>query len=99
MNGYGVCRGGDHRAPQSGGSCPCGMVTRIPARRPAPAPLGADVLALLDKCLRDGPGVLDPQASGLLRERAAQLLAALDVPGLDASGFGVAGARVEDAAA
>jgi hypothetical protein len=53
------------------------MVTRIPARRPAPAPLGADVLALLERCLRDGPGVLDAQASGLLRERAAQLLAAL----------------------
>ncbi|MGY1773614.1 hypothetical protein [Blastococcus sp. SYSU D00813] len=93
MNGYGVCRGGDHRAPQSGGSCPCGMVTRIPARRPAPAPLGADVLDLLERCLRDGPGALDPQASGLLRDRAAQLLAALDVAGL-----GAAGARAEDAA-
>ncbi|RBY85255.1 hypothetical protein [Blastococcus sp. TF02A-26] len=59
------------------------MVTRIPARRPAPpaTPLGADVLALLERCLRDGPGVLDPEASGLLRERAAQLLAALDVAG------------------
>ncbi len=78
MNGYGVCRGGDHRAPQTGGSCPCGMVTRIPARRPVPEPLGADVLALLERCLRDGPSVLDPVASGLLRERAAQLLAALD---------------------
>ena len=81
MNGYGVCRGGDHRAPQTGGSCPCGMVTRIPARRPAPEPLGADVLALLERCLRDGPGPLDPVASGLLRERAAQLLAALDLTG------------------
>ena len=82
MNGYGVCRGGDHRAPQTGGSCPCGMVTRIPARRPVPEPIGADVLALLERCLRDGPGVLDPVASGLLRERAAQLLAALDPPAL-----------------
>ena len=84
MNGYGVCRGGDHRAPLSGGSCPCGMVTRIPARRPAvpPSPPGADVLALLERCLRDGPGVLDPVASGLLRERATQLLAALDLAGV-----------------
>jgi hypothetical protein len=59
------------------------MVTRIPARRPAaePVPLGADVLALLERCLRDGPGGLDPVASGLLRERAAQLLAALDLAG------------------
>jgi hypothetical protein len=83
VNGYGVCRGGDHRAPQSGGSCPCGMVTRIPARRPAalPAPLGADMIALLERCLRDGPGVLDPEASGLLRERATQLLAVLDLAG------------------
>jgi hypothetical protein len=81
VNGNGVCRGGDHRAPQSGGSCPCGMVTRIPARRPAPEPPGADVLALLERCLRDGPGVLDPRASELLRERAVQLLAALDVAG------------------
>ena len=80
MNGYGVCRGGDHRAPQTGGSCACGMVTRIPARPPA-VPPGADVLALLERCLRDGPGVLDPVASGLLRERATQLLAALDLAG------------------
>jgi hypothetical protein len=83
VNGNGVCRGGDHRAPQSGGSCACGMVTRIPARRPAvpPSPSGAEVLALLERCLRDGPGVLDPVASGLLRERATQLLAALDLAG------------------
>ena len=83
MNGYGVCRGGDHRAPQSGGSCPCGMVIRIPARQPVvpAATPGADVLALLERCLRDGPGSLDPAASGLLRERATQLLAALDLAG------------------
>ena len=94
MNGIGVCRGGDHRAPQSGGSCPCGMVTRIPARRPAPEPvaaqaLGTDVLALLERCLRDAPGALDPAASELLRERAVQLLAAL---GPAALGGGVADA-------
>jgi hypothetical protein len=56
------------------------MVTRIPSRRPA-APPETDVLALLERCLRDGPGGLDPVASGLLRERAAQLLAALDLVG------------------
>jgi hypothetical protein len=80
VNGNGVCRGGDHRAPLSGGSCACGMVTRIPARRPA-APPGADVLALLERCLREGPGGLDPVASGLLRARATQLLAALELAG------------------
>jgi hypothetical protein len=55
------------------------MVTRIPARRPAAVPPGTDVLALLEQCLRDGPGALGPVASGLLRERAVQLLAALDL--------------------
>lgn len=24
------CPGGDHRAPRTGGSCPCGMVTAVP---------------------------------------------------------------------
>ena len=88
MNGHGVCRGGDHRPPPTGGSCPCGMVTRIPARPSTPPPLGSDVLALLERCLRDGPGALDPAASGLLRQRAAQLLAALDLtaPPPDAGG-------------
>ncbi|MGY1747023.1 hypothetical protein [Blastococcus sp. SYSU D00695] len=96
MNGSGSCRGGDHRAPQDGGSCPCGMVTRVPARRPAAprrndtgaAPDPADsnavgldtaALALLERCLREGTGALDPAASTLLRDRATRLLAALDL--------------------
>lgn len=88
------CSGGDHRAPGSGGSCPCGMVTRIPARAgvrtASPFPDLRDVLA---RCLYDGPGdPLAPDAldlrpsdiriSGLLRQRADQVLAALAAAGV-----------------
>jgi hypothetical protein len=31
----GTCSGGNHLAPRTGGSCPCGMVTRIPAPQKA----------------------------------------------------------------
>ena len=36
------CPGGDHRPPATGGSCACGMVTRVPSPRPPvrPGPLG-----------------------------------------------------------
>ena len=69
-------------APQDGGSCPCGMVTRIPApKRPAAGP-SPEVLALLAQCLDDGSGGLDAAASGLLRERADRLLAAFTTAGL-----------------
>jgi hypothetical protein len=58
------------------------MVTRIPPRkRPAPSP-SPEVLALLSQCLDDGAGALDAAASGLLRERADRLLAALTASGL-----------------
>ena len=79
----GKCSGGKHTAPRTGGSCPCGMVTRIPApRRPAPNP-PPEVLALLAQCLGDdGSQALDAAASGLLRERADRLLAALTTAGL-----------------
>ena len=77
----GTCSGGKHLAPKAGGSCPCGMVTRIPApKRPAgPSP---EVLALLAQCLDDGAEGLDAAASGLLRERADRLLAAFTTAGL-----------------
>ncbi len=81
----GTCPGGDHRAPKAGGSCACGMVTRIPARRPAAQP-PAEVLALLARCLSEGSDGLDAVASGLLRERADRLLAALTAAGLLSSG-------------
>ena len=77
----GRCYGGRHEAPKSGGSCPCGMVTRILAPKRAPAGPPPEVLALLAQCL-DGSEGLDAAASGLLRERADRLLAALTTAGL-----------------
>ncbi len=82
------CPGNDHRAPVEGGSCPCGMVTRIPAAQPSPRIDVRDVLAL---CLYDGPGDpltaddprrADVSMSSLLRQRADQVLAALADAGL-----------------
>ena len=78
----GRCSGGRHEAPKTGGSCPCGMVTRILApKRPAAGP-PPEVLALLAQCLDDGCEGFDAAASGLLRERADRLLAALTTAGL-----------------
>ena len=81
----GRCSGGNHLAPRTGGSCPCGMVTRIPAPKRPPAGPPPEVVALLAQCLNDGPEVLDAAASGLLRERADRLLAALTTAGLTLS--------------
>jgi hypothetical protein len=82
----GRCSGGRHNAPETGGSCPCGMVTIIPAPpRPAAGP-PPEILALLAQCLADGSDVLDPAASGLLRERADRLLNALTTAGLLTAG-------------
>lgn len=79
----GRCSGGRHLAPKTGGSCPCGMVTRILApKRPAAGP-PPEVLALLAQCLNDDRSEgLDAAASGLLRERADRLMAALTSAGL-----------------
>jgi hypothetical protein len=91
------CPGGDHRPPSTGGSCACGMVTRIPQaapRRTAPKPLvPPEVRDALARCLYDGPG--DPLApdvtdhrpddmrmSGVLRRRADRMIAALAAAGL-----------------
>jgi len=76
------CSGGKHLAPKTGGSCPCGMVTRIPAPKRVTAGPPPEVLALLAQCLNDGSPALDAAASGLLSERASQLLAALTTAGL-----------------
>ena len=77
-----LCTGGKHLPPATGGSCACGMVTRIPARKkPAAAP-PPEVLALLAQCLDEGSEALDAAASGLLRERADRLMAALTTAGL-----------------
>jgi hypothetical protein len=78
----GKCSGGRHLAPKTGGSCPCGMVTRIPAPQRPAAVLPPEVLALLAQCLNDGSQAIDAAASGLLRERADQLMAALTTAGL-----------------
>jgi hypothetical protein len=58
------------------------MVTRIPARKRPAAPPSPEILALLTQCLDDGAEGLDAAASGLLRERADRLLAALTTAGL-----------------
>lgn len=89
MTESGRCSGGRHNAPKTGGSCPCGMVTIIPAPRRAVAGPPPEVLALLAQCLAEGADVLDPAASGLLRERADRLLSALTTAGL----FPAAGAE------
>jgi hypothetical protein len=86
MTESGRCSGGRHNAPKTGGSCPCGIVTMIPAPRRAVAGPPPEVLALLAQCLADGADVLDPAASGLLRERADRLLSALTTAGLLAAG-------------
>jgi hypothetical protein len=77
----GRCSGGNHLAPKSGGSCPCGMVTRLPAAPELPP----EVLELLAQCLDDGPEGLHAGAAMLLRERADRLLAAFTTAGLEIS--------------
>ena len=73
-----LCPGGDHRPPASGGSCACGMVTRVPSRRPAvrppvrPGPLvPPEVRDMLARCLYDGPG--DPLAPDADNHRLADM--------------------------
>lgn len=60
------CPGSDHRAPRTGGSCGCGMVTVVPARPAAPR---TGIRELLARCLDEDA---DPD----------RLLAALAVAGL-----------------
>ena len=93
-----LCPGGDHRPPATGGSCACGMVTRIPTAAPAPrkAPrplVSPEVRDALARCLYDGPGdplandltdhrPADVRMSSILRQRADRMLAALAAAGL-----------------
>ena len=82
MSEHWMCSGGKHLAPMTGGSCPCGMVTRIPAaKRPAAGP-PPEVMALLAQCLDGGTAALEAAAVGLLHERAERLMAALTTAGL-----------------
>ena len=80
MSQTGRCSGGNHHAPKTGGSCPCGMVTRLPVPADEPPP---EVLELLARCLGDGIEALDAGAALLLRERADRLLAAFSTAGLE----------------
>jgi hypothetical protein len=96
MSPRAFCPGGDHRPPSTGGSCACGMVTRVPPAqvpvRPRPS-VRPEVRDALARCLYDGPG--DPLAldatdhrpdevrmSAILRRRADRMLAALAAAGL-----------------
>ena len=80
MSQTGRCSGGNHHAPKTGGSCPCGMVTRLPVPADEPPP---EVLELLALCLGDGIEGLDAGAALMLRERADRLLAAFSTAGLE----------------
>jgi len=98
------CPGGDHRPPATGGSCACGMVTRVLSRKPqavAPVPLvRPDLRDVFARCLYDGPGdPLAPDAtdhrpdemrmSTILRRRAERMLAALAAAGVVVTAAGV----------
>ncbi|TKJ21506.1 hypothetical protein [Blastococcus sp. CCUG 61487] len=72
-----VCAHGEHRAPEAGGSCPCGMVTRVPAR--PRGEVNGSVLDLVARCLAEPGGV--PDLSDL-RRRAGRVLGALTAAGL-----------------
>lgn len=90
------CTGGDHRPPPWGGSCACGMVTRVPRRSATSdvAPLvRSEVRDLIARCLYDGlddrlaPDASDgrpeqERVSGSLRLRADRILIALAAAGL-----------------
>ena len=73
-----VCARGDHRPPAAGGSCPCGMVTRVPAARTETV-AGARVRDVIARCLVERGGVADLTE---LRRRADRVLGALSDAGL-----------------
>jgi len=66
-----LCTGGKHSAPATGGSCPCGMVTRVPAPKRPPAGPPPEVLAMQAQYLDEWSKSLEAAASRLLRELEA----------------------------
>jgi hypothetical protein len=72
-----VCAHGDHRAPVTGGACPCGLVTRVPVHSDVPDDHG--VRDLIARCLVERGGVT---ALPDLRRRAEAILGALAQAGL-----------------
>jgi hypothetical protein len=66
-----LCTGGKHVAPATGGSCPCGMVTRIPAPKRPPAGPPPEVLAMRAQYLDEWSQSLEAAASRVLRELEA----------------------------
>ena len=76
------CPAGDHRAPRTGGSCACGLVTLVPA---TVAGFRPGVRELLGRCLDDGPSAAVPEHTAIARvaqERVDRLLEALAEAGL-----------------
>lgn len=70
-----LCAHGDHRPPDFGGACPCGMVTRVPVSRSE----DSAVRDLIARCLVERGGVADLPA---LRRRADRVLRALTEAGI-----------------
>ena len=92
-----LCPGGDHRPPATGGSCACGMVTRVPSRTATGAPRARSCRRRCATCSRAASttarvtrsrrtptttGSADMQISRLLRLRADRVLALLSDAGL-----------------
>lgn len=73
-----VCAHGDHRPPVAGGTCPCGMVTRVPARRPVTSS-ESPLRDLVARCLVERGRTADLAD---LRRRADRVLGALAEAGL-----------------
>ncbi len=73
-----TCANANHVAPATGGACPCGLVTRVPASRPLTeeTPTVRDLVA---RCLVERGGLADLPD---LRRRADRVLRALAEAGL-----------------
>ena len=73
-----TCANANHVAPATGGACPCGLVTRVPAP-PAAAEENPTVRDLVARCLVERGGLADLPG---LRQRADRVLRALAEAGL-----------------